>query len=385
MSPQSDLYSLGLPLYELCTGNLPRRSSPKALSPSTPPEPSTGSPASEGAPSIAFKPGMNPDFAAIVLRCLAPSPAERFASAGLLAEALERLEQIFGPAPLTVGNPYRGLEPFESEHRALFFGRDADVRAVLERLRRQSLVLIAGDLSASKSSLCRAGVLPRVAAQALDEGREIATVTLGPGARPLQSLAAALAPLLGCKESELVTAFADSPASVGQALREAYPGPRGLLLFVDQLEEFSTLAKPSQAARFATALGELVLPSAGVSVRLAVPGDFLGPMSSEGVRKAITDPARNRGVAFESEEFIQTLVASTAHGAGSLPLRQFALAERWARHNPAQGTITWASLEQMGGVAGALSRHADGVLAGLDPAGGAAAPPPTRDGGGHAR
>ncbi len=143
-----------------------------------------------------------------------------------------------------------------------------------------------------------------------------------------------------------------------------------------------------QAAHFARLLGELALPSAGVRVLLAVRGDFLTrlcalpglgeeaeralyilrPMSPEGVREAIVGPARSRGVVFESEELVQTLVASTAHGAGSLPLLQFALAELWERRDPAQGRITRAALDEMGGVAGALSRHADGVLARLSPA-----------------
>jgi formylglycine-generating enzyme required for sulfatase activity len=134
-------------------------------------------------------------------------------------------------------------------------------------------------------------------------------------------------------------------------------------------------------------LGELALPSKGVRVLLAVRGDFLTrlcalpglgeeaeralyilrPMPPEGVREAIVGPARSRGVIFESEELIQTLVASTANGVGSLPLLQFALAELWERRDAAQGRITRAALDEMGGVAGALSRHADGVLARLSP------------------
>jgi formylglycine-generating enzyme required for sulfatase activity len=374
-TPQSDIYSLGLTLHKLCTGRLPAR------------EPTSA--AEDKAPPPGLERGVDPDFAALILRCLAPDPAERFASADLLREALERLEHLHASIPLAAGNPYRGLAPFEAEHRALFFGRDADIRAVLERLRHQSLALVAGDSGVGKSSLCRAGVLPRLAANAVDKGREIYTVTLWPGHRPLQALAAALAPLLGRKEAELVTALTDTPAWLGQALREAYQGQRGLLLFIDQLEELITLAEPTQAARFAALLGELALPSAGVRVLLAVRGDFLTrvcalpglgdeaeralyilrPMPPEGVREAIVGPARSRGVVFESEELIQTLIESTAHGAGSLPLLQFALAELWERHNPAHGRITRVALDEMGGVAGALSRHADGVLASLDPAG----------------
>ncbi|WNG62085.1 protein kinase [Archangium gephyra] len=372
-SPRSDLYALGLILHELCTGEVPRRAS---LRPQ------------EALARAGLVPGIEPDFAAIITRCLAANPLERFASAEALLEALERLERLSAPEPLAAGNPYRGLAPFEAEHRSLFFGRDADIRAVLERLRSRSLVLVAGDSGTGKSSLCRAGVLPRVAAGALDEGREWTPLTLWPGHRPLEALAAALAPLLGRKEAELVTALADRPAWLGQALREAHSGGRGLLLFIDQLEELLTLSEPGQAEHFARLLGEFALPSAGVHVLLAVRGDFLTrlcalpglgdvaeralyilrPLSPEGVREAIVGPARSRGVVFESGELLQTLAASTANGVGSLPLLQFALAELWERRNPEQGgRITREALEEMGGVAGALSRHADGVLARLSP------------------
>jgi len=367
-------------LYQLCMGALPPRVFPQEPSGAAGPEP--------WPPPIGPESGIDPDFAALIMRCLAPDPADRFASAGLLCEALERLEQLHASAPLAAGNPYRGLAPFEAEHRALFFGRDADIRAVLERLRRQPLVLVAGDSGVGKSSLCRAGVLPRVAAGALDERGEVAIVTLWPGRRPLEALAAALAPLLRRPEPELVTALTDSPPWLGQALRAAYPGRRGLLLFVDQLEELITLAEPAQAARFAALLGELALPSEGVRVLMAVRGDFLTrvgalpglgqeaeralyilrPLPPEGLREAIVGPARSQGVSFESEAMIHALTASMADGVGTLPLLQFALAELWERRNPAQGRITLAALGEMGGVAGALSRHADGVIQRMGPA-----------------
>jgi len=383
-TPQSDIYALGLVLHELCTGRLPRAQ--EELLARFNRQASAQEP--HGAPALAGLPeGMDPDFAALIHQCLALNPSERFASTERICELLERLEKSNASAPLATGNPYRGLAPFEANHRALFFGRDDDIRALLERLQRQPLVLVAGDSGVGKSSLCRAGVLPRVAAGELDEGRECTPVTLSPGRRPLQSLAAALAPLLGRKEAEVFETFS-STTRFGQALREAHQGRRSLLLFVDQLEELVTLAELEQARRFALLLGELALPSAGVRVLLAVRGDFLTrvcalpglgdeaerglyilrPLSAEGVREAIVGPARGQGVVFESDGLIQTLVSSMAQGVGSLPLLQFALAELWQRRNPVHGRITQQSLEEMGGVAGALSRHADGVLARLDPA-----------------
>jgi formylglycine-generating enzyme required for sulfatase activity len=382
-SPQSDLYSLGVTLYELCTGSVPPGASARVLS--SGPQGTVVTETVSGPPPL--PPEVDAEFATLIQHCLAPDAAERPASAELVREALERLEQLHSATPLAAGNPYRGLAPFEAEHRALFFGRDADIRAVIERLRLQPMVLVAGDSGVGKSSLCRAGVLPRAAAGELDANRDMATVTLWPGPRPLQALAAALAPGLEMKEADVVLALTGVDGWLGPALRKAHQGRRGLIIFIDQLEELLTQSEPLQAARFAQLLGELTLPSPGVRVLLSVRGDFLTgictlpglgeeaeralyilrPMTPAGVREAIVGPARSRGVAFESEELIQTLVTSMEHGEGSLPLLQFALAELWEQRNPAHSRITQEALEEMGGVAGALSRHADGVLAWLTP------------------
>lgn len=394
-TPQSDMYSLGLVLYELCTGHVPQRGR-LLLGPSE--HMRTGDGADEAmahrgqdSPLPEAVPGIDPDFAALVERCLRSDPTERFASVEILHEELERLDRPVAAQPLPAGNPYRGLHAFEAEHRTLFFGRDSDIRAVLERLRRESLLLIAGDSGAGKSSLCRAGVLPRVAEGVLDEQREFSVITLWPGRHPLEALAAAVAPVLGQKEAAVGAALAAADADVawlGQELRQIHRTARGILLFVDQLEELLTLSPPAEAARFAEILAELALPAPGVRVLLAVRGDFLTrlasfpglgedlqralyllrPLSPEGMREAILGPARNLEVVFESEALIATLMESAVGGAGSLPLLQFALAELWERRDKVRGRITRAALEAMGGVAGALSRHANEVLARLSSA-----------------
>ena len=65
--------------------------------------------------------------------------------------------------------PYRGLLPLEADDAGIFFGRDAPVIEALDRLRglRESapprLLAIIGASGAGKSSMLRAGLLPRVA------------------------------------------------------------------------------------------------------------------------------------------------------------------------------------------------------------------------------
>ena len=299
-TPQGDVFAVGAVLYELLMGDVPS--------------------GGDGPPPLPE--GLDPDFARIVRQCLAPDPASRFDGGQSLCEALEQLERTYAQPSLSLENPYRGLAPFEAEHRELFFGRDRDVRNVIERLNRLSMVLVAGDSGMGKSSLCRAGVIPRLTRAGLGDGRELIAVTLWPGRRPLEALSVALAEPLGRSEKEVEQILSSTQTRVGALLREALPPHRALLIFVDQLEELVTQSDRAQAARFAAVLGELAVPSPNLRVLLAVRGDFftrvstllglgeeaeralylLHPMSPEGIREAVVGPARSRGVVFESGE-----------------------------------------------------------------------------------
>src|SRR5262249_27333745 len=63
-------------------------------------------------------------------------------------------------------SPYRGLAVFEERDAALFFGREAATIEVLDRMSRLlagvGLLVVSGVSGAGKSSLLRAGVLPRI-------------------------------------------------------------------------------------------------------------------------------------------------------------------------------------------------------------------------------
>ena len=75
------------------------------------------------------------------------------------------------PPPLVsvsgvVDSPYRGLNAFEEQDAAFFFGREGAATEVLERMSRllpgAGLMVVSGVSGAGKSSLLRAGVLPRI-------------------------------------------------------------------------------------------------------------------------------------------------------------------------------------------------------------------------------
>jgi eukaryotic-like serine/threonine-protein kinase len=380
-SRASDIYALGVLLYELCTGRAPHEDVPlerlaRAVCEAPP------------RPLHDVVPTLPPGFAAVVDRCLAPEPARRYDSGDTLREALEALAAPPRASPPPPGNPYRGLLTFDASHRGVFFGREAQVREVVDRLRADPFVLVAGDSGVGKSSLCRAGVLPTVREAGLgEEPRPWHVATLVPGRRPLVALAEALAPELDLDAAALAATLAEEPDALARVLRRRAPGAAPVLLFVDQLEELVTLAPAEDATRLAAQLAQVTRQVPGVRVLgtargdcltrlMALPGldeelpralHLLPALSAAGLREAITGPARALGVRFESEAVVDALVASTARAEGGLPLLQFTLAELWEVRDSARGVIPAAALEALGGVEGALARHADGVVARLRP------------------
>ena len=377
-SRRSDVYALGAVLYDLCSGAPPFNDVPLSRLPSVV--------QAEEAPPLALGGGgAEIRLAAIVARCLRIDPGQRFASADALREALEAARRSVSSAAAPTGNPYRGLRPFEADHRAVFFGRGVELGLALDRLRTEPFLLVAGDSGVGKSSLCRAGVLPAVREGALGGGRSWRVVSAVPGRRPLQALCGALAEVLSREEAELSAAVLAAPTELPRLVSRALGKENGLVLFFDQLEELLTLGDPVEVAAVDAALGALAEGVPGVRLIATLRADFIGrfaglprlsedlsralhflrPLSRDRIREVILGPAEASGVRFESPAMVETLVDSTARAQGGLPLLQFALAELWETHDRAAGAITEAALVSMGGVAGALARHADGVVAGL--------------------
>ncbi|HEY8376938.1 MAG TPA: SUMF1/EgtB/PvdO family nonheme iron enzyme, partial [Nannocystis sp.] len=377
-SRSSDIYALGALLYILCAGHPPIEATSTLelarLTQETSPR-----------PLQELVAGIDPRFAELVDRCLRRNPADRFGSADELCTALELLLTTGPIADVIHGNPYRGLQAFEARHRAVFFGRGAEIRAVVDRLRVQSFVLVAGDSGVGKSSLCRAGVLPAVSEAPGIGGRVWNSLAMIPGRRPLQTLVSALASHFSLKEEALRTLLLGEPEGLVRLLARRQGKDRGFILFIDQLEELITLSEAPQVEPFGRFLTAFASGVPSLRLLASVRGDFLTrvaalpvlgrlvnpavylltPLSREGMREAIVGPAAMQGVHFESEGLIEELIQAGVEG--SLPLLQFALAELWEARQTGGKVITAADLERIGRVTGALARHADNVVAGLPP------------------
>ncbi len=377
----ADVYAMGVVLYELCTGRVPFAEVPRDELPAHVLKHDVQRLA-ELAPDVA------PGFAVVVERCLAREPARRFASGRELCDALYALlprQRIRTPhqSPARTADrahPYPGLRPFDEEDVGYFFGREHDVRRVVERLRTAPMVLVAGTSGVGKSSLVRAGVLPFLATHGLDDNGGWQVRSWVPGSRPLQAMSAALRADLGMDEEALTAALERDPLEIGHRLQGTVG--TGMVLFVDQLEELVTVSHAEEAAQASRALAMLAARFPRIRVLATVRGDkltevaglpgphavvqpalyILQPLGEAQVREAVVRPAERCGVRFESDELVTRLVRDTIREAGGLPFLQFALSLLWDRRDQQRSMIPDAALADIGGVTGALSQHADCVL-----------------------
>lgn len=139
--------------------------------------------------------------------------------------------------------PYRGLERFDSEQAEFFFGRDPEIRRLIDRLEDERFVAVVGASGSGKSSLVRAGLSTDTAEKQLQDIRDWYRITLIPGGDPLRALATRLVSHLPETERrELVQGYAEDfqcdPYGLITALQTLFPKPDNpILLMIDQFEE----------------------------------------------------------------------------------------------------------------------------------------------------
>jgi WD40 repeat protein len=326
-----------------------------------------------------------------------------------LRKLLDRRIKTLGPdvgeeLPLWLTTPFRGLEPYEFAHAAIYFGRDALVSRAVEVLAARAragtaFLLISGASGSGKSSLVQAGVVPRLMRpqriegaafvrrltyRPSDGGDDVITGLVQALTRSTGEAGVGLPELLGPGQNVETLAAAlraapDQPdfifggalGRVGEAL-----GAKGhilsvekakLVLVIDQLEELFTVAVVDNEQRrlFARLLAGLAR-SGDVWICATIRADFwhriaevpelsalcegdgrldvAAPSPAE-MTEMIRRPAEAAGLLFEEHREqgvrLDSVIAERAATApGVLPLLSFTLEELYATDVGKRGART---------------------------------------------
>jgi tetratricopeptide (TPR) repeat protein len=315
-----------------------------------------------------------------------------------------------------LGSPFPGLAAFEADREHVFFGRDLAIRQASDRLRKAKtpFLLILGASGAGKSSLLRAGLLPKLTRPgAIPEIDLFRPALITPGLDPFAELSGALlAPetlggeLTGGRfadKSALAKALAGDPATaaalIGEALDKAAearrvtahfdtPRPARLLLAVDQAERLFT-ETPVTAAAFASLLQALAGGIAYVILTLRADAyahfqacapllalraagatlDLVPPTAAE-LEDIVMRPvaACEPLLAFgPSDPPLGQRLVGDAQGGDALPLLQMTLERLYKAQKARDDGILRA--QDYKGVSAAVTESADAAMAHLGPGG----------------
>lgn len=310
---------------------------------------------------------------------------------GDLSAALGAEPMAAGIAEGEVRNPYKGLRPFLEADALDFYGREALVQRLLERLGRPGdgsrFLGVVGPSGSGKSSLVRAGLLPALRRGALPGSEGWFVTDMHPGRHPMEELEAALLRVAVRPPAGLLGLLEAGPRGLLEATDRIVPDGAELVLVVDQFEEAFTLTQDdAERSQLLDAVRVAVAdPASRVRVIVTLRADFydrplryaqiaelLGtctevvpPLTPDELERAVVRPAERSGLAVEPA-LVAQVAADVVEQPGALPLVQYALTELFDRR--ADGRLTLDAYRDIGGVGGAIAARAEHLYTSRDPA-----------------
>ena len=244
-------------------------------------------------------------------------------------------------AVASVHCPYQGLAAYDIDDADMFFGRDADVAACLDRLTRVRMLVLAGPSGCGKSSLARAGVAAALRRRGTHGRRGGAGC--GSGHRAVGRAGVVPERPRRCRR----------PA--GGGLRRV-PGQSGGAGLLRRLAEYAVVARsgdrhhPLRPSRRPGHRADPGTPRRGrvVPAGTAAAGRRCGPLSR--------DQRQRPGLRLEPG-LVELLVREAEDEPGALPLLSHALVQTWERRDGR--VLTVEGYLATGEIHGAVARSAE--------------------------
>ena len=288
-------------------------------------------------------------------------------------------------------NPYRGLQSYDQKDSELFHGRSKLIDKLCAHVtsEEQAFTVILGASGTGKSSLMKAGLLPRLA-----KDHKYTILEMRVGDSPLTALAQVL-PITDGTAVTLQKLKQHSQAFVDiiQKWKNTHPDAK-LLLAIDQFEELITLRKSNSNQENKTVDGkteqdefqeflkqaieqckdcfdvvvtlrldfeaqfqEGILKDFWESARFVVP-----PMTQDELREAIEKPASEKVLYFEPPSLVDDLINEVIQMPGGLPLLSFTLSElylKYVEERRDNRALTYEDYKALGKVIGSVTKRAD--------------------------
>ena len=292
-------------------------------------------------------------------------------------------------------NPFPGIRSYEIHESHHFFGREKQVRELIEKLARTRFLAIVGSSGCGKSSLIKAGLLPE-----LFKSKQVGSALpwhfsmFRPAEDPLGNLCRALSD--GKYDPEkLMSQLRSGDDGLVKAVSGLLLQSQPALIYIDQFEELFRFKRGgvfSQSAYEAKLFIRLIIHAVEqtevpVSIVLSMRTDFLDEctefiglselintgyylvprMNNDERRLAITGPVHAESSTI-NDALVERLLQDVGDDPDQLPILQHAMMrtwDHWTLHKLGDQPIDIEHYEAIGTMKEALSVHLEEIYAGL--------------------